>query len=218
MCRSARIASAGFKEFIMDRDSEILGNGPRILPLDRVEAAEQARAATNRLRGDIVGDSAPLPLEAIPEIMFTLCRWPDLWDRYMALAIQTQGPAAMLSPRHRQLAILRTAWLLQAPYEWGEHVKHSKHFGISIEEIERVIAGPDAPEWEPLEGAIVRTADELRETVMVCDATWAALGTGLDDGQKFELLVLIGQFTATAYFQNALRLRLEPGNIGMAAR
>jgi hypothetical protein len=32
------------------------------------------------------------------------------------------------------------------------------------------------------------------------------------------LLVLIGQFTNVAFFQNALRLRLEPGNIGLAAR
>lgn len=201
-----------------DRDIEILGHAPRITPLDRESVADEVRAATNRLRGGIVGDAAPMPLDAIPEIMFTLCRWPDLWDRYMQLALQTQGPAAMLPPRLRQLAILRTGWLLQAPYEWGEHVKHSKHIGITTDEIEQVIVGPDAPGWTSLESAILRTADELRENVMVCDETWAALDAGLDDGQKFELLVLIGQFTATAYFQNALRLRLEPGNIGMAAR
>ena len=33
-----------------------------------------------------------------------------------------------------------------------------------------------------------------------------------------ELLIVIGQFTATAYFQNALRLRLEVGNDGLSAR
>ena len=32
-----------------------------------------------------------------------------------------------------------------------------------------------------------------------------------------ELLVLIGQFTATAYFQNSLALRLEKGNEGLFA-
>jgi alkylhydroperoxidase family enzyme len=186
--------------------------------MDRESVADQVRAATNRIRGDILGNSAPMPLDAIPEIMFTLCRWPDLWDRYMQLALQTQGPKAMLQARHRQLAILRTGWLLQAPYEWGEHVKHSKQVGITSEEIERLIVGPDAAGWTIIERAILRTADELRETVMVCDETWATLDTELDDGQKFELLVLIGQFTATAYFQNALRLRLERGNEGLAAR
>jgi 4-carboxymuconolactone decarboxylase len=203
---------------MQEREQEILGKPPRIAPLDRESVADDVRAATNRLRGDIMGDAAPLPLDVIPEIMFTLCRWPDLWDKYMQLATQTQGPNAMLPPRYRQLAILRTGWLLQAPYEWGEHVKHSKHVGITSDEIERVIKGPSAPEWSSIEGAILTTADELREGAMVCDATWAALGEELDDGQRFELLVLIGQFTATAYFQNALRLRLEPGNSGMSAR
>lgn len=33
-----------------------------------------------------------------------------------------------------------------------------------------------------------------------------------------ELLVLIGQFTNVAYFQNSLGLRLEPSNAGLAAR
>ena len=39
----------------------------------------------------------------------------------------------------------------------------------------------------------------------------------LNDHQLFELTVLIGQFTATAYFQNSLRLRLEAGNDGLNA-
>jgi alkylhydroperoxidase family enzyme len=192
------------------REQEIIGKPPRIAPLDRESVADEVRAATNRIRGDILGNAAPLPLDAIPEIMFTLCRWPDLWDRYMQLALQTQGPNAMLPPRYRQLAILRTGWLLQAPYEWGEHVKHSKHVGITSDEIESVIDGPDATGWTSVERAILLAADELREGAMVCEE--------LDDGQRFELLVLIGQFTATAYFQNALRLRLEPGNPGMSAR
>lgn len=200
------------------REVEIIGKPPRIRPLDRASVAEDLQKATNRLRSDIVGEAVPLPLEAIPEIMFTLCRWPDLWDRYMQLSLQIQGPNAMLPPRVRQLVILRTAWLLQAPYEWGEHVKHSKKVGIVTEEIGRVIEGPGASEWTEFESAILMAADELRENAMVCDATWDALGQQLDDGQRFELLVLIGQFTATAYVQNALRLRLEPGNRGLEAR
>jgi len=43
------------------------------------------------------------------------------------------------------------------------------------------------------------------------------LAERLDEGQRVELLVLVGQFVATAYFQNSLRLRLDPGNPGLAA-
>ncbi len=200
------------------RHAEILGKPPRISPLDRDAAADQVREATNKLRAGIVGDAVELPVADIPEIMFVLGKFPDIWDKLATLALQIQSHTAMLPPRDRQLAILRTAWLLQAPYEWGQHVMVSKSVGISSDEIERVTQGAAAPEWTPHEAAILRAAEELRDNVMVSDATWGILSETLNEHQLFELVVLIGQFTATAYYQNSLRLRLERGNIGLAAR
>ncbi|MCE7797082.1 carboxymuconolactone decarboxylase family protein [Sphingobium sufflavum] len=200
------------------READVLGHPPRLPPLDRASVAEAVQAATARLRGGVVGDTAPLPLDVIPEIMFTLCRYPDLWDRIMDLSLQIQGPSATLPARFRQLAILRTAWLLQAPYEWGEHVKHSKRVGLTDEDVEWATIGSSAPGWTPQDRAILRVAEELREAAMVSDATWEEICTFLDDQHRFELLVLIGQFTNVAYFQNSLRLRLEPSNPGLKAR
>jgi alkylhydroperoxidase family enzyme len=65
---------------------------------------------------------------------------------------------------------------------------------------------------------VLLACEELRQTVFVSDKTWAALSDFLDDQQKVELLVLIGQFTNVAYLQNSLRLRLEPSNPGLSAR
>lgn len=203
---------------IRAREAEVLGKPPRIPPLDRTSVADEVQVATARLRGGVVGDVAPLPLEAIPEIMFTMCRFPDLWDRIMALSIQMQSETGVLEPRDRQLAILRTAWLLQAPFEWGEHVRHSKKVGITSKEIERATAGSSAEGWSEHERAIMRAAEELRDNVFVSDATWEQLSKRLNDHQLVELLVLIGQFTTVAYLQNSLRLRLEPTNEGLAAR
>lgn len=203
---------------IEQREAEILGQPPRIAPRDRAEAERAVRDATRALRAGIVGDDRELPLEAIPEIMFTLCPWPDLWGKIMALSLQMQSETGLLPPRDRQLAILRTGWLLQAPYEWGQHVQWSKNVGITSEEIERVTAGSAAPGWTAHERAILCAAEELRAGAMVSDATWDQLAQRLDDGQMFELMALIGQFTTIAYFQNGLRLRLEPGNAGLSAR
>ncbi|MCB2076161.1 MAG: carboxymuconolactone decarboxylase family protein [Novosphingobium sp.] len=201
------------------REQEVVGQAPRIPPVDREANAEAVIAPTGRLREAIVGkDAPPMTLDQIPEIMFTMCRWPELWERYMAVSIHLQGPQGRLEPRDRQLAILRTAWLLQAPFEWGEHVKTSKRVGITGEEVERVITGSSAPGWSAHDAAILRAAEELRERVMVSDETWSELGQKLDDGQCVELLILIGQFTTTAYFQNSLRLQLEPGSEGLSAR
>lgn len=201
------------------RHQEVLGQPPRLPPLDRASVAEEVQAATAHLRGGVVSDAPPMPLDAIPEIMFTMCRYPTLWQAIMDLTIQIQGAASVLPIRDRKLAILRTGWLCQAPYEFGEHVNQSKRVGLTTEEIERVVtAGSSAPEWDEHERAILRAVEELHESAMISDETWEALSKRLNDHQLFELTVLVGQFTATAYFQNSLRLRLEAGNEGLRAR
>jgi alkylhydroperoxidase family enzyme len=205
-------------ERIAAREAEILGKPPRLPPVDRASVAAEVQAVTAKLRAEVVGDAAPIPLEMIPEIMFTLCRYPDLWGAIIDLSLPLQNAKAVLPPRARQLAILRTAWLLQAPYEWGEHVKHGRKIGFSENEIDRIIAGSSAPGWDEEDGAIVSACEELRENAMVTDETWEKLGAFLNDHQRFELLVLIGHFTNVAYFQNTLRLKLEPSNEGLKAR
>ena len=200
------------------REAEILGQPPRIAPLDRASVAAEIRAVTAKLREEVVGDAVPVPLEHIPEIMFTLCRYPDLWDAIIDLSLPLQNAKAVLPARARQLAILRTAWLLQAPYEWGEHIKHGRQIGFTDDDIDRLMSGSSAPGWDEHDRAIVGACEELRENAMVADETWDKLGERLDDHQRFELLVLIGHFTNVAYFQNSLRLRLEPFNQGLRAR
>jgi alkylhydroperoxidase family enzyme len=64
----------------------------------------------------------------------------------------------------------------------------------------------------------VRAAEELYDDAVVSDGTWATLAKRLDDRQLIELLVVIGQYQAVAYYQNSLRLRLHEGNPGLKAR
>ena len=211
-------STAQSRDAIASRHREVLGQAPRLLPLDRESVAQEVQAATDHLRGGAVPGRPPLQLDAIPEIMFTMCRFPSLWERLMDLTIEIQGTAASLPVRDRKLAILRTGWLCQAPYEFGEHVNQSRRAGLTREEIERVTIGSSAPEWNSHERAILRAAEELHDRAMVSDETWNQLAQQLDERQLVELLIVIGQFTATAYFQNSLRLRLEAGNEGLNAR
>lgn len=202
------------------RHAEVLGQPPRIEPVDRAEIAAEVQETTRDLIGAISGrtDLPDPPVEAIPEIMFTLCRFPVLWQAVMDVTKPIQGPASVLPPRDRKLAILRTGWLCQAPYEFGEHVAQARRMGFTAEEVDAVVAGSQDPHWTEHERAILAAVEELHGNAMVSDETWARLAKRFDDEQIFELLVLIGQFTATAYFQNSLRLRLEPNNPGLAAR
>ena len=206
------------RQQIAARHEQVLGQPPRIPPCDRESVAEEVQAATQRLRGGVVADQPPLPLEAIPEIMFTMCRYPDLWQRMIDLTIEIQGANATLELRDRKLAILRTGWLCQAPYEFGEHVNQSRRAGFTSEEIDRIVVGSSAPGWNEHERAILRAVEELHADAMISDETWQQMAVRLSDQQLVELLALVGQFVATAYFQNSMRLRLEADNRGLAAR
>lgn len=210
--------SSDMRGRIEARHKEVLGQPPRIPPCDRQSVADEVQATTQKLRGGVVADQPPLPLEAIPEIMFTMCRFPKLWDKMIELTLEIQGANATLDLRDRKLAILRSGWLCQAPYEFGEHANQSRRAGFTDEEIERIAVGSSAPEWSDHERAILRAVEELHANAMVSDETWAVLAKRLDEHQLVELLILIGQFVATAYFQNSLRLRLEPGNEGLVLR
>ena len=206
---------------IAARHAEILGQPPRLAPVDRETVAAEVQATTDRLRRGVSGATGELPampLETIPEIMFTLCRYPELWQSIMDVTVQIQGPNSALEARDRKLAILRVGWLCQAPYEFGEHVAQARRLGFTSADVERIIVGSTAPGWNDHERAILRAAEELHESAMVSDATWMLLAKHLNDQQLFELLIVVGQFTATAYFQNSLRLRLEANNSGLDAR
>jgi len=203
---------------IENREALILGQPPRIPPMQTEEAIAAAREQTTRLKAATTGDTTLVDVSEIPEMLLTLICHPGLYEKFSALSMQMMGQSSTLSPRDRELAILRTGWLCQAPYEFGEHVSIAKAVGINSEEVERVTVGSAAPGWNAHERAVLRAAEELHEDAMISEDTWAELARTLEHNQLFELPVLIGQFTSVAYFQNSLRFRLSAGNQGLRAR
>ena len=45
-----------------------------------------------------------------------------------------------LDPRLRELAILQVGWLARAPYEWSHHIKISRDFGVTDDDIHALIS------------------------------------------------------------------------------
>ena len=124
----------------------------------------------------------------------------------------------LLPLRDRELMILRVSWLCSSPYEWGEHVGIAKANGVTEQEIAAVVTGSSHPDWSAHDRALLRAVEELRESAMISDEIWAALGQTYDTRQLIEIPVLIGQYQATAYWLNCLRIPLRDGNPGMTAR
>lgn len=162
------------------------------------------------------GDLTPL-LSSMPEILRVMMHHPTLFTQITDIGIHLTSSGA-LSPREREIAILRIAWLCHAPYQWGEHVLIARKIGINSEETERITQGSGASRWTEHEQAILSAAEELHETAKISDMTWNTLSKRFNNQQLLELIVVVGQYQMLAYFVNSLNLPLLNGNEGLIAR
>lgn len=224
------------------RQHRVLGNGPRVAPrtfdelpddfIDMIRLFENVnnaieadddklRDTTFKMRRQILSDphsEASVALaNQLPEIMRTVAHLPGLYAAHSGVGLHLLK-AGTLSIRERELGILRIAWLVQAPYEWGEHILVARRAGFTDEDITAVIAGPTEKSLGKHETTILQGVDELYNDAMISDDTWNTLSESWSTQQLMEFPVLIGQYQAVAYYQNSLRLRLHKGNEGLKAR
>jgi alkylhydroperoxidase family enzyme len=106
--------------------------------------------------------------------------------------------ATTLSPRQRELLVLRVAAVRDATYEWEQHLVLGRDAGLGDEDISRIAEGPDAPGWAPLDGAIVRAVDELVAGALIGEETWAVLAAELDERQLMDLVFTVGAYDLLA--------------------
>ncbi len=106
--------------------------------------------------------------------------------------------ASTISPRQRELLVLRVAALRGAEYEWVQHVVLAGDAGISDDEVELVQIGPDAEGWSALDRALVAAADELVHDARIGDATWAVLAAELDQQQLMDVVFTVGAYDLLA--------------------
>ena len=208
-----------FKRFSVDeikqREDYIRGRPPR-LSIPKPEERSERQSAMLEELGMVVVDGVRKPRIDKPALEILL-RHAELYKAHMSVA-QIYLSYGEMTIRDRELAILRLAWLSQAPFEWGSHVIIAKRNGVTGEEIEWVIEGSRAPGWSKQDRAIIRVIEELHFDSMVCDETWADIQEFYNDKKQIELLILAGQYKTVAYYQNALRLPLPENNQGLLAR
>jgi 4-carboxymuconolactone decarboxylase len=178
---------------------------PRIAPLPEQEwTAEQRELLDQVSRGGRVFN-----------VFATLVRHPRLFKRWTPFAGHLLYTSS-LTARDRELLILRTAWLAQAEYEWGQHVEIAKRCGLSPAEIERVALGPDAKGWSAAEAALLTAADDLFGDACLSDASWKALSARYDTAQLLDIIFTVGHYAMLAMALNSLGVRLDEGIKGFA--
>ncbi|HVU00407.1 MAG TPA: carboxymuconolactone decarboxylase family protein [Polyangiaceae bacterium] len=173
---------------------------PRLPPLPESEWTDEVRDAL----GHRLGAGRAL------NIFTTLARHPALLKRWLVFGSHILG-GSTLSPRAREMLILRTGYRCKSEYEWGQHAQIGKMCGLTDDELRRIIAGPNAPGWDPVEALLLRAADELHDDQVVSDGTWAGLREHLDEKQLLDLVFTVGQYTLVSMALNTLGVQLDAG-------
>jgi len=140
----------------------------------------------------------------------TLLHVPEMVEGLMPFNIYVSGESS-LSPRHREILILRTAWLCGNQYVWSSHVALANRLGLTAGEIRQVAQGPDTPGWEPFEATLLRMADELYRNSSVSDATWKQLAARYDVDHLMDAVMTVADFTTLSIIYNSMGVPPDEG-------
>jgi alkylhydroperoxidase family enzyme len=140
--------------------------------------------------------------------MGVLAHHPELTAAYNQL-IRHALYFTTITPRQRELLVLRVAHQRGAAYEWAQHVYQGGVAGLVPEEVARVRVGPDAPEWPPLERALLSAADELVADARIGDETYAALSAELDTQQLMDVVFTVGAYEVFAMAMRTFDVELD---------
>jgi alkylhydroperoxidase family enzyme len=143
----------------------------------------------------------------------TLIRHPKLYEGFSIFGAHILG-GSTLSPRDRELAILRIGWLCQAEYEWSQHVVIGKQAGLSDQEILRITKGPNANGWSSFDATLLRAVDELHKDAFISDSTWVALAEHYAEQQLMDLVFTVGAYSLVSMALNSFGVQLDKGFTG----
>ena len=171
---------------------------PRVLPLAEAGWSAEQRALVETYAPDGRPGNA----------LLTLMRVPALADRVFPF-MRYITASSTLSPRHRAILILRTAWLTQSANLWATHASLPGQSGLSADEVHRIAEGP-GEEWSGFDAVLLNLADELFRNAAVTDRTWEALSEQYDVYNLIDAVMTVAETTSTAVLFNALGIQPDP--------
>jgi len=133
----------------------------------------------------------------------TLVRVPALANRVLPFRTYV-AEGSTLSPRHRSLLILRTAWLTQSANHWATYASRGS---LTPDEVLRVAQGPNEEGWTEFEATLIGMADEFFRNSSITDVTWDRLSQEYDLYNLADAVVTVAEITAQAILFNALGIQ-----------
>ncbi len=97
-----------------------------------------------------------------------------------------------LNPKLREMAILRTAEMLDCTYEKRAHARAGKREGMTDEQVKTIKDWESSNDFNDVERAMLRFTDEVAQFAKVKDETFSNLAKYLDEGIMTELALTVG--------------------------
>jgi len=146
----------------------------------------------------------------IAAVYRTFARHPKLYVPRQILSeyIRTKST---LSPRVREMLILRIGWRCRSAYEWAAHAPAGRRAGLTDDQV-RMLARPGYDGWNAADAAIVRAADELFDDDVISEGTWKALDEQFDEKQLLDVLITTGGYRMVSMVLNTFGVPAEPNS------
>jgi 4-carboxymuconolactone decarboxylase len=173
---------------------------PRVAPLPEAQWTDAQRQLVAKYARDGHADNA----------LRTLLNVPDIVDGVMPYT-NFLSDESTLSPRHRELLILRVAWLCANEPLWATHAARARSAGLTTAEIKNIARGPDAPGWDPFDATLLRLADQLFRNSSTVASTWQTLAAKYDMFHLMDAVETIGQFMMLSMIYNSLGVQPDSG-------
>ncbi|MBI2329397.1 MAG: carboxymuconolactone decarboxylase family protein [Chloroflexi bacterium] len=97
-----------------------------------------------------------------------------------------------IDPRLREMAILRTAEMLDCAYEIRAHARAGLREGMTDEQVKSIKNWESSNNFNDIERAVLRFTDEVARVARVKDETFSNLAQYLDEGMMAELALIVG--------------------------
>jgi alkylhydroperoxidase family enzyme len=168
---------------------------PRILPVGDADMTE----AQKELLAPFVQEGR------VDNVFRTLAQHPDLMKRWLPFARHVLSKST-LTPREREIVILRAGYLCRAEYEWAQHVRLGKRRGLSDADIAAIMAGHGISAKEDL---LLNACDGLHEHARISDGTWKALSAYYGREQLIDIIFTFAQYTLVSMFLNSAGVEVD---------
>jgi alkylhydroperoxidase family enzyme len=125
--------------------------------------------------------------------------------RLVRAIFQTSG----IDPRAREVIILRSAKILDVPYQWQANAKLAANAGLSEDEIRAMASDGPVSGVDPEYVLLSKATEELSSRATLTDMTLTEMMRRYDQTTCRKLILMISWFNLLGRFLNGCRVPLE---------